>query len=541
MANYCWAARTLPLLVVAAALIAACTSGGDSPNRETFDAGLAESYDPGTVTTFVDTIEVARASFAEQPPRPTLEGDLVFHLIRFESGEFLAINANAAHSGCQVYWSLDAPPTESAADTGWFREPCHGAVYDSLGQHVFGPGAHGLDRHPTELRDGRLYIDLAETARIPGGRNRVPGHADTTPTPARTPTATIATPTPPPANTWSAADLLAALASRGINVQPTGHTIACTEVNGLPGTEYAGDANFILWVYDSAAAATAEWSVADYQAQHPVLDCNRAPARIYPRDNLILWVRADPPSTDNAFDPAIEVANTFLALDNRPLVPHLHGFPVDPPAIGVPYSTVDLIEAAANEGLTLVPHADALCRDEDSAAERHHLVHGPAGSLTLDVTVVLLVYPSAAALESEWRVGSDGPLGRPGSHRQREPDCVGAARTIHISANLALLTQRPLRPESANFEAALLRAFTSLTSGSAPTATTTPSPTPAPTATATPAVSAPTIGSRGAPPTSSPRSKRRRSESSRPVAPAACAEVNDHQTPSPYPRGGGVL
>ena len=70
MADHRRAARTLLLLVAVAVTITACTSDDDPSDPDIFDAGLAESYDRGTVTAFADRIEVGMVGVNVPVPVP---------------------------------------------------------------------------------------------------------------------------------------------------------------------------------------------------------------------------------------------------------------------------------------------------------------------------------------------------------------------------------------------------------------------------------------------------------------------------------------
>lgn len=490
------------ILTLAALTVAACTSGDDdaTPIPDSFDAGFAESYERGSVTTFADRTEVARITFTDQaaPPTlegdpPTFEGDHIFHLLRLQSGEFIAIHARAAHSGCWVRWSADPPPTEPPSSTGWFHEPCHGTIYDSLGVYRFGPGGRDLDRHPTELRNGHIFVHLGEGDRIEGA-SHAGSDSSTTPTPDAPPRATAtsgpleaSTPTPEvtptpegtPTSTWTAADLLAALEARDVEVQPTGRTVACTDVNGLPGAEYAGPlarqgdddghVHFVLWVYDSAAAAAAEWSVLPYQAHHPVLDCNRAPARIYPRDNLVLWMPADLEAPDPV---AFDVAAIFQSLDGRPLPSGQGAAVLLPPAEGAPLSIEPLLDSLAAGGLSLIPYADLFCSNGESASQKQLLLVDPEGQWPRSLAVTAWSYPSAEALEDEWRLGVDGRWGAPGVHRINDPRCGYGPGGLYRHHNLMLHFMGAAWSDAPEIETAIRDALLALEP--APTATATP-------------------------------------------------------------------
>ena len=147
-------------VAVALALLAAALAAGLAlivlfawPNGDggprPFDAGPADDFAPGSVTTFRE---------AE------------FHLVRLPGGQFLALDMRDPHgkmlveqglapSPCLVPWRADFT---FMGQTGWFRNPCHGETYDMAGQCVSGPCIRGLDRHPVVAEDGKIEVDLGE-------------------------------------------------------------------------------------------------------------------------------------------------------------------------------------------------------------------------------------------------------------------------------------------------------------------------------------------------------------------------------------------
>lgn len=66
-------------------------------------------------------------------------------------GEVIAISQKCTHLGCKV------PFCDSS---GQFECPCHGSVFNRVGEYRSGPAPRGMDRHPVEVgADGLLYID----------------------------------------------------------------------------------------------------------------------------------------------------------------------------------------------------------------------------------------------------------------------------------------------------------------------------------------------------------------------------------------------
>lgn len=66
-------------------------------------------------------------------------------------GQIVAFSEKCSHLGCRV------PYCESSSQ---FECPCHGSVFNRVGDYLEGPAPRGMDRYPVELGDdGLLYID----------------------------------------------------------------------------------------------------------------------------------------------------------------------------------------------------------------------------------------------------------------------------------------------------------------------------------------------------------------------------------------------
>src|SRR5262245_8548652 len=63
--------------------------------------------------------------------------------------EFVAISTRCAHLGCPVRWVV---PAER------FVCPCHGGVYNALGEVVGGPPVRPLDRFKTRVENGQVQL-----------------------------------------------------------------------------------------------------------------------------------------------------------------------------------------------------------------------------------------------------------------------------------------------------------------------------------------------------------------------------------------------
>ncbi len=69
-------------------------------------------------------------------------------------GEIVALSEKCTHLGCRV------PFCDSS---GQFECPCHGSVFNRVGDYLAGPAPRGMDRYPVDLDpDGLLYIDTGD-------------------------------------------------------------------------------------------------------------------------------------------------------------------------------------------------------------------------------------------------------------------------------------------------------------------------------------------------------------------------------------------
>ena len=74
------------------------------------------------------------------------------YLVRID-GEIRALSRKCTHLGCGV------PYCESSSQ---FECPCHGSNFNRAGEWVAGPAPRGMDRYPTTVEDGLVYIDTGE-------------------------------------------------------------------------------------------------------------------------------------------------------------------------------------------------------------------------------------------------------------------------------------------------------------------------------------------------------------------------------------------
>lgn len=75
------------------------------------------------------------------------------------NGEIVALSEKCTHLGCRV------PFCESS---GQFECPCHGSVFNRVGDYLAGPAPRGMDRYPVDVgEDGLLRIDTGVTENGP--------------------------------------------------------------------------------------------------------------------------------------------------------------------------------------------------------------------------------------------------------------------------------------------------------------------------------------------------------------------------------------
>ena len=70
----------------------------------------------------------------------------------------MAIYQKCVHLGCRVPW---------CETSKWFECPCHGSRYNRWGEYQFGPAPRGLDRFPTEVRDGNIFVNTGQVVTGP--------------------------------------------------------------------------------------------------------------------------------------------------------------------------------------------------------------------------------------------------------------------------------------------------------------------------------------------------------------------------------------
>jgi cytochrome b6-f complex iron-sulfur subunit len=80
-----------------------------------------------------------------------------FYITQYQGG-LRALYQKCPHLGCRV------PFCTSAAQ---FQCPCHGSVYNIIGEYLQGPAPRGMDRFPITIQDGRVMVDTSSVAEGP--------------------------------------------------------------------------------------------------------------------------------------------------------------------------------------------------------------------------------------------------------------------------------------------------------------------------------------------------------------------------------------
>jgi cytochrome b6-f complex iron-sulfur subunit len=75
-----------------------------------------------------------------------------FYLIRNGDG-FLALWQRCTHLGCAVPWD------ENEAQ---FHCPCHGSLFNTVGEVIGGPAPRPMDIFPVVIRSGEVWVDTSQ-------------------------------------------------------------------------------------------------------------------------------------------------------------------------------------------------------------------------------------------------------------------------------------------------------------------------------------------------------------------------------------------
>jgi len=74
-----------------------------------------------------------------------------FYISRREDG-ILALWQKCTHLGCAVPW---------VEEEGQFHCPCHGSLYNKVGEVIGGPAPRPLDLFPVSIKSGEVWVDTS--------------------------------------------------------------------------------------------------------------------------------------------------------------------------------------------------------------------------------------------------------------------------------------------------------------------------------------------------------------------------------------------
>lgn len=79
-------------------------------------------------------------------------------------GEVVALWWRCPHLGCKVPW---------CETSGQFECPCHGSVFNRVGEYRRGPSPRGMDLYATSTEDGAVTVDIGAITdgAAPGGES----------------------------------------------------------------------------------------------------------------------------------------------------------------------------------------------------------------------------------------------------------------------------------------------------------------------------------------------------------------------------------
>jgi cytochrome b6-f complex iron-sulfur subunit len=74
-----------------------------------------------------------------------------FYVTQYQGG-LRALYQKCPHLGCKVPW---------VPGTGEFKCPCHGSVYNLIGEYESGPAPRGMDRFPISIQNDHVMVDTS--------------------------------------------------------------------------------------------------------------------------------------------------------------------------------------------------------------------------------------------------------------------------------------------------------------------------------------------------------------------------------------------
>lgn len=135
--------------------------------QDSVDLGVAEEYEPGSVTMHEGVVESSDLRWGvqalmddRQTPAWARNHEVTIALARHDNGSFSAFIARDPRTGCPLAWRTNFLGYDP---DGVFRDPCYGSTYDEYGLHVFGPSPRAMDFFDVMVDgSGHVIVDLRE-------------------------------------------------------------------------------------------------------------------------------------------------------------------------------------------------------------------------------------------------------------------------------------------------------------------------------------------------------------------------------------------
>lgn len=139
---------TIPLILSACTPIDQKSKKPVDP-RSLVDLGEIAEFEKGPFPLKVEYKTTVKDAWTER----SLEGFV--YISKEEAGSFLVMSPICTHLGCTVPFANEEMQKQDGIS---FYCPCHGAMYDELGNIVGGPQPRPFDTYNYRIIDGRLYI-----------------------------------------------------------------------------------------------------------------------------------------------------------------------------------------------------------------------------------------------------------------------------------------------------------------------------------------------------------------------------------------------
>ncbi len=87
------------------------------------------------------------------PGSVTLVKEGRFYLSRLEDGSFMALWQRCTHLGCSIPW---------AEEKDQYHCPCHGSLFNKMGEVQGGPAPRPMDYFPVIIENGEVLVNTEE-------------------------------------------------------------------------------------------------------------------------------------------------------------------------------------------------------------------------------------------------------------------------------------------------------------------------------------------------------------------------------------------